>query len=189
MKRIVSGLALLAVTGMCCAQQPTTVNFNLVQVNHYHGQEEVDKALITPGERIVIDLQNPLLRGQFLAAAATGQIDLASVIVDVQSIVSEKNGGIAVPWESHMVLRSSSGTDSFRVSSSRIGCPGTEVGPSVAVAFPVGNSWSDPPIRFGPLSANTICPLGKGYQLQVATTSDDTPVIRLHEPPALYGKR
>ncbi|MDD5088601.1 MAG: hypothetical protein PHI18_07380 [bacterium] len=189
MKRMVFLLAILSAT-VCAAQlPPSTINFNLVQVNHYHGQEKVDSAVATPGERIVIDLQNPLLREGFVAAAAAGQFNLAPVVVDVVSRSITEGSELPLPWETSAILRAESGADSFRVTSSRVGCPGTEVGPSVAVAFATGRGWSDPPIRFGPLTASTLCPLGKGFLLEVKAQDDRDPVVRLRHEETRYGQR
>ncbi|RPH93134.1 hypothetical protein EHM69_11105 [candidate division KSB1 bacterium] len=182
---------ILAVVGLVfsvCAQPTPTINFNLVQVNHYHGQNDSTKQVATPGQRVVIDLQNPLSRQQFLSNA-NPQIDLAPVSVQVFSPEMFFDG-LSIPWETKVVLRSAASGDSFLVSSSKIGCPGTEVKPSVAVAFAMGRGWSDPPIRFGPLNEKTVCPLGHGYQLEVSAKGDHAPVVRLREPSAdLYGKR
>jgi hypothetical protein len=181
-------LALMLGLASAWAQQSPTINFNLVQVNHYYGQEKAADSVITPGERIVIDLGNPQATQRFLSAAP-GSINLAPVVVNLERGMADDSGGVIVPWESQTVLRTVSGGDSFLVTSSRAGCPGTEVRPSVAVAFATGRGWSDPPIRFGPLSERAICPLGHGVQLQVCVMGDGPPVVKLHEEPLLYGKR
>jgi len=189
MKRIMFLLAILSAT-LCSAQlPPSTINFNLVQVNHYHGQEKLDSAVATPGERIVIDLQNPLLRESFVSAAVAGKMNISPMVVDVVSRVGVVGEDVPLPWESSAILRAGAGSDSFRVSSSRTGCPGTEVGPSVAVAFATGGGWSDPPIRFGPLTASTLCPLGKGFLLEVRAQGDRDPVVRLRHEETRYGQR
>lgn len=189
MKHILFLLAILSATWCAAQLPPATVNFNLVQVNHYHGQEKVDSAVATPGERIVIDLQNPLLRDNFVAAAVAGKMNLAPVVVDVISRSITEGSELPLPWESSAILRAVSGADSFLVSSSRTGCPGTEVGPSVAVAFATGSGWSYPPIRFGPLTASTLCPLGKGFLLEVKAQGDRDPVVRLRHEENRYGQR
>ena len=189
MKYILFLLAILSATWCAAQLPPATVNFNLVQVNHYHGQEKVDSALATPGERIVIDLQNPLLRESFVAAAVAGKINLAPVLVDVVSHHVAAGEDVLLPWETSAILRAESGADSFLVSSSRTGCPGTEVGPSVAVAFATGSGWSYPPIRFGPLTSGTLCPLGKGFLLEVKAEGSRDPVVRLRHEESRYGQR
>lgn len=179
---------LLTFAGWSFAQQGSTVNFNLVQVNHYHGQEQAMQGVDMPGQRVIIDVQNPLSVERLLENMTAERLDLAPVIVHVSGS-APATAGLPVPWETGMVLRSASAPDSFFVSSSLTGCPGTEVRPSVAVAFATGRGWSDPPIRFGPLTANAICPLGKGYQLEVCAMPGDVPRVRLLEPPAQVGRR
>ncbi|MFZ5434540.1 MAG: hypothetical protein ACOZB3_12300, partial [Calditrichota bacterium] len=115
MRTFLSVLAVVAITALAFGQQGNTVNFNLVQVNNYTGQEEVEKSVITPGERIVIDLQNPLLRQQFLNGAATGKVDLAPVVVNIERIPGMSGDPMPLPWESFTILHSASGQDSFRV--------------------------------------------------------------------------
>jgi hypothetical protein len=181
-------IATIAIAACAFAQQTPTVNFNLVQVNHYHGQEHVTDSIITPGERIVIDLGNPGLTQRFLAGSAS-EINVAPVVVNVERIAAEESGGVMLPWESKAVLHSISGRDSFLVTSSLAGCPGTEVKPSVSVAFATGSGWSDPPIRFGPLSERGVCALGRGFNLDVSVRGSDPPTVKLREEPLQYGKR
>ena len=189
MKATFCAVVLFIAATVALGQQGTTVNFNLVQVNHYEGQEKVDDSLTTPGKRIVIDLQNPALREKFLGNVVKGNVDVAPVVVNVETVHGLPGAPLTLPWETSAIVRTPSGLDSFRVSSSRTGCPGTEVRSSVAVAFATPKGWSDPPIRFGPLVDHTICPLGRGYQLEVSVTGDESPVVRLHEPGDMYGRR
>lgn len=188
--RSISVLVVLAVSASLVAAQPTQViNFNLVQVNHYHGQASVTDSVITPGQRIVIDLNRPEAWQRLLNAATPEHLNLAPVVVDVSNTDAPHDAAVPLPWESAVVLHSVSGADSFRVTSSRAGCPGTEVRPSVAVSFATAGGWSFPPIRFGPLTENSLCPLGRGYQLKVKLKTDAGPDVRLVEPETLLGKR
>ena len=182
MRRIALTLALLTWPLSVWAQPAPVINFNLVQVNHYHGQERAADSLITPGERVVIDIGSPLASQRFLGGSAP-------VMVNIERLTADDFGGVSIPWESQAVLRTVSGRDSFLVRASRAGCPGTEVRPSVAVAFATGRGWSDPPVRFGPLSERGVCALGRGVQLQVSVTGDGPPVVKLREESLLYGKR
>jgi hypothetical protein len=188
MRSIALTLALLTWPLFAWSQQPPVINFNLVQVNHYHGQESAVDSVITPGERVVIDLGSPLATQRFLAGSSAN-VGIAPVMVNIESMIADDPGGVSIPWESRAVLRTVSGRDSFLVSSSRSGCPGTEVRPSVAVAFPTARGWSDPPIRFGPLSEQGLCALGRGVHLQVSVSGDGPPVVKLREESALFGKR
>jgi len=188
MRRIALTLALMIGPPCVWAQTAPTVNFNLVQVNHYYGQEQAVDSVITPGERVVIDIGSPLATQRFLTGSSPN-IGVAPVVVSIERRTADDSGGVMIPWESRTVLRTVSGRDSFLVTSSRTGCPGTEVRPSVAVAFATGRGWSDPPVRFGPLSERGVCPLGRGVQLQVSVTGDGAPVVKLHEEWLLYGKR
>jgi hypothetical protein len=181
-------LALTAAALCALAQQSPTINFNLVQVNHYHGQEQATGNVATPGERVVIDLGNPQAMQRFITESSS-EINIAPVTINIERIVPDETGSVSLPWESQAVLHSVSGQDSFLVTSSRAGCPGTEVKPSVAVAFSTPRGWSYPPIRFGPLSAQAICPLGRGYQLDVSVKADGVPVVKLREDALQYGKR
>lgn len=181
-------LSLVALAAMTFAQQTPTVNFNLVQVNHYHGQEQATGNIVTPGERVVIDIGNPASIQRMLSGAGA-EVNLAPVVVNVEKIAADAAGGIAVPWETYTILRSASGQDSFLVTSSRTGCPGTEVRPSVSVAFAMAGGWSNPPIRFGPLSDRGVCALGRGFHLEVSARGNEAPVVKLREEPLQYGKR
>ena len=187
--RSIGFILALSIASLCAiAQQTPTVNFNLVQVNHYHGQEQATGNVVTPGDRVVIDLGNPQAMQQFLTKSSP-EINIAPVVVKIERIVPDETGSVSLPWESQTVLRSVSGRDSFLVTSSRAGCPGTEIKPSVSVAFATPRGWSDPPIRFGPLSNQAVCPLGRGYQLDVSVKADGVPAVRLREEAAQYGKR
>lgn len=188
MKRIILPAVMLACAGFAAAQQGSTINFNLVQVNHYNGQEQAAQGVDTPGQRMIIDLQNPLSVERLLQSANENRLDLAPVIVSISG-TAPGPGNLPLPWETGAVLRSASASDSFFVSSSLTGCPGTEVRPSVAVAFATGQGWSNPPIRFGPLTESAICPLGKGYQLEVSVKPGGVPHVRLLEAAAQFGRR
>jgi hypothetical protein len=181
MRHIALTLALLTWPLFAWSQQSPVINFNLVQVNHYHGQERAADSVVTPGERVVIDIGSPLASQRFLSGSAP-------VMVNIERMADD-SGGVRIPWESQAVLRTVSGRDSFQVTASRAGCPGTEVRPSVAVAFATVRGWSDPPVRFGPLSERGVCALGRGVQLQVSVVADGPPVVKLREESPLYGKR
>ncbi|MCB9368845.1 MAG: hypothetical protein H6507_07055 [Calditrichaeota bacterium] len=171
---------------------PVQINFNLVQVNKYPSQDEVLAGVQSPGQRVVIDVGNSETMLQYLAATAKVPIKTRPMIVQTHtaSTPGSSTGAMVVDWETHQVFVAPSGTDSFRVSSSRTGCPGTEVAPSVAVAFATRGGWSDPPIRFGPLTANTTCPLGHGFVLEVVGQGTMPPRVKLVETgTSLMGKR
>jgi len=103
---------------------------------------------------------------------------------------TETNRGIMIPWGSAAVLYwEGNKADSFLVSASRIGCPGTEVAASVAVSFPTHSGWSSPPIRFGPLKKHTICPLGQGLVLEVFGENTAGPLVELQRREAAWGSR
>ncbi|MFH1011429.1 MAG: hypothetical protein V1784_09390 [bacterium] len=106
------------------------------------------------------------------------------------TVATETKGGITIPWDSSVVLHSNEDpADSFLVSASRIGCPGTEVAPSVAVSFPTNSGWSFPPIRFGPLGGHTICPLGQELVLEVSKQDAAGPHVRLQRHEASWSSR
>lgn len=184
-------LPLILLTLFCTAafadeNPPMQINFNLVQVNKYDAQEAVLENVQTPGQRIVIDVGNGETMLQYLAAAA-------KVPVKVRQVTHSGPGSSTefciVDWETHQVIYAPSGADSFKVSASRTGCPGTEVAPSVAVSFASKGGWSDP-IRFGPLTSNTTCALGHGFTLEVAGQGTQPPRIKLVEAgSSMYGKR
>jgi hypothetical protein len=187
MKNFVFTMMLVACVANAMAVEPTTINFNLVQVNQYPGQEEAASKITTPGRRIVVDLSRPETTLQYLAATASIPIKLAKP--SSRKVTYVEGEQVMLPWETSVVMYTPSGTDSFLVSSSRTGCPGTEVGPSVAVAFATYRGWSDPPIRFGPLTSKTICSLGKGAELEVNGMGPNPPVVRLIEESAMYGRK
>lgn len=184
-------LPLILLTLLCTAafaddNPPVQINFNLVQVNKYPDQENVLANVQAPGQRIVIDIANGETMLQYLAA-------VAKVPYKVKQFSYTGPGGetgfCVVDWDTHQIICAPSGADSFRVSSSRIGCPGTEVAPSVAVSFASKNGWSDP-IRFGPLTANTTCPLGHGFTLEVVGQGTQPPRVKLVEAgSSMMGKR
>jgi hypothetical protein len=188
MTRITLTLTLLAWPLLARSDPPPVINFNLVQVNHYHGQEKTADSILTPGAHVVIDVGGSLATQKFVAGSAP-VADLAPVTVNIERIAVDDSGGVTIPWETQTVLRTASGGDSFLVSASRTGCPGTEVRPSVAVAFATPHGWSNPPIRFGPLSQRGLCPLGRGVQLQVSAHGDDPPLVKLREELAVYDHR
>lgn len=179
-------LMLLCTAAFADDNAPVQINFNLVQVNKYAGQEDVLGSIQTPGQRIVIDVGNGETMLQYLAAAA-------KVPVKVRQFTTSGPGSSTdahvVEWETFRVFTAPSGTDSFKVMSSRTGCPGTEVAPSVAVSFASKGGWSDP-IRFGPLTSNTTCPLGHGFTLEVVGQGSQPPRIKLIEAGStMMGKR
>lgn len=184
-------LLLILICSAAFAQEanPVQINFNLVQVNKYASQDQVLENVATPGQRVVIDVGNGETMLQYLAATAK-----VPVRVQTASYVKETPGSssqaMVVDWETYQTFVAPSGADSFRVLASRTGCPGTEVAPSVAVAFATHHGWSDPPIRFGPLTANTTCPLGKGFTLEVNSRGTEPPRVKLIEAgSSMYGKR
>ena len=102
---------------------------------------------------------------------------------------AEMNGGILIPWGSEAVLHwRGEKVDSFLVSASRIGCPGTEVAASVAVSFSTHSGWSSPPIRFGPLGDHSVCPLGQGFELEIFT-EDEGPFVQISREGLYWGTR
>jgi hypothetical protein len=171
---------------------PVQINFNLVQVNKYPSQDEVLSDVQTPGQRVVIDVGNSDVMLQYLAATAKVPIKTRVPRVEMRTVSAPgtATGARVVDWETHQIFVAPSGADSFRVSASRTGCPGTEVAPSVAVAFATRGGWSDPPIRFGPLTANTTCPLGHGFVLEVVGQGTMPPRVKLVESGStMMGKR
>jgi hypothetical protein len=180
MRMLTTVILLTGIAGFVRAEPPPPVNFNLVQVNNYYNHPAAAPA-DSNAQRVVIDLSDPAARAKFTGAGVP-VMQAAPVMVRVERNATALSGGVLVPWETHTILHAEMGNDSFRVSSSRSGCPGTEVRPSVAVAFPAHGGWSDPPIRFGPLGERALCPLGKGYQLEVSVSGDGSPLVKLHEP-------
>ncbi len=171
---------------------PVQVNFNLVQVNKYQGQEEVLENIQTPGQRVVIDVGNQETMLHYLAATAKVPVRTRPVAVSSRSTTSAgfATDASIIDWDSYRIFVAPSGVDSFRVSASRTGCPGTEVAPSVAVAFATQAGWSDPPIRFGPLTSNTTCPLGHGFVLEISGQGSMPPRVKLVESgSSMMGKR
>lgn len=167
-------------------ETPVQINFNLVQVNKYPGQEEVLENVSTPGQRIVIDVNSGETMLQYLAATSKVPIKVRQVSYSGPGGTTES---AVIDWETTRIFTAPSGADSFKVLASRTGCPGTEVAPSVAVAFATKNGWSDP-IRFGPLTSNTTCPLGHGFTLEVVGQGTLPPRVKLIEAgSSMYGKR
>ncbi len=156
----------------------STINFNLVQVNHYKGQEEATSGIESPGPRVVVDPNNPQALHQLRAMETQIPKELITPLMQLD-ISLRSSSSAEIPWEKSAVIYSPSGADSFLVTSSRRGCPGTEVRPSVSVAFPTRSGWSFPPIRFGPLTESTICALGSGQKLEVCAVGDLPPRVRL----------
>lgn len=166
---------------------PVQINFNLVQVNKYAGQEETLESITTPGKRVVIDLGGRETMLHYLAATSKVPYRVRTATYSGSSGASDSK---VIDWDTRHVFVAPSGADSFLVSSSRTGCPGTEVAPSVAVAFATHSGWSDPPIRFGPLTANTTCPLGRGFTLEVVGRGAAPPEVKLVEAnSSMFGKR
>ncbi len=159
----------------------STINFNLVQVNQYAGQDQATADLQTPGPRVVVDPNSPnavsILRQMNSQKTGPGVVTRGPLLsIDIKYRSSDFAD---IPWESSRVFVATSGQDSFLVRSSMTGCPGTEVRPSVSVAFPSGGGWSFPPIRFGPLTESTICALGHDQQLEVSVVGNQAPRVRL----------
>ena len=191
MKSLACLLSGLGLVWSVFAQQNPVVNFNLVQVNQYQGEKaSPDTMLLAADHRVVIDMQNPEAMVRFFGAVPQPRVaPSAPIVIDVSVVSKPAEGGRTIPWESGDLVRALSGQDSFLVKSSRVGCPGTEVRPSVSVAFSTPHGWSDPPIRFGPLTEHTLCPLGNGYQLEVSCKGDSPPTIRLIEPDLQAGRK
>ena len=99
--------------------------------------------------------------------------------------------GTLIPWESSAVLYRGSPepADSILVHASMTGCPGTEVGPSVSIAFPTPWGWSHPPIRFGPVLDNAVCPLDIDVELEVIKREEAGPVVRITRGEEVYSSR
>lgn len=103
---------------------------------------------------------------------------------------TDTNASVLVRWEQSAVIYwKGEKVDSFLVSASRTGCPGTEVRASIAVSFATGSGWSFPPIRFGPLGDHVICPLGEGLKLEVFGDSGVGPRVRVSSRVRTYGSR
>ncbi|MCC6475426.1 hypothetical protein IT157_00105 [bacterium] len=182
-------LLILMTAATCFAQSepPVNINFNLVQVNTYPSQEQMLAGLTTPGKRVVIDVGTGPAMLQYLAYSAQIPIKVRSASA---SGITGETDIFSIAWETNRVFVAPSGIDSFLVTSSRTGCPGTEVAPSVSVAFAAKGGWSDPPIRFGPITESTICPLGHGFTLEVQGNGATAPRVKLIESgAAMYGKR
>lgn len=187
MKYLFVLIVTLAWVAIGLADEPVQVNFNLVQVNHYPGQENLQDEVVTPGKRLVIDMNESGAMLQYLSATSSIPIRMRA-----DNAYRKQNGaavGAALGWETSAILYAPSQQDSFLVTSSRTGCPGTEVGPSVAVAFSNGKQWSNPPIRFGPLTEMTVCPLGNGYQLEVNGRGTLPPLVRVVANHSSFGSR
>jgi hypothetical protein len=108
----------------------------------------------------------------------------------VHEPVTETEDSVFLPWDSVTVLHwKDDGVDSFLVSVSRTGCPGTETEPSVAVTFPAGTGWSSPPIHFGPLGGHVICPLGRELVLEVFGENPAGSSVRLRHREAVWSSR
>jgi hypothetical protein len=101
----------------------------------------------------------------------------------------ERSGTILIPWENSAILfLNGESSDSFLVRASLTGCPGTEVGASVAVSFATASGWSYPPIRFGPLNDHSVCPLGQGFELEIFTENEG-PFVRISREGVYWGAR
>ncbi len=103
----------------------------------------------------------------------------------------EISEGTLIPWEGSAVLYRGSleRADSFLVSASMTGCPGTEVGPSISIAFPTPWGWSCLPIRFGPVLDNAVCPLDVDVRLEVVKREEAGPVVRIRRGEEVYSSR
>ncbi len=112
---------------------------------------------------------------------------------DVPAPPSEEeiSEGTLIPWEGSAVLyrRSPERVDSILVRASMTGCPGTEVGPSISVAFSTPWGWSCPPIRFGPLLDNAVCPLDVDVRLEIVKREEAGPVVRILRGEEVYSSR
>jgi hypothetical protein len=170
------------------AGEPAPISFNLVQVNNYnHNAQAAPDTSAPKGQRVVIDVQNPnALHSMTPAPNAPGN---KPSTVNMAASLNPADRGVQLPWESNRILYTASGQDSFLVTSSRTGCPGTEVRPSVSVAFSTSHGWSNPPIRFGPLTDKTVCPLGRGVELHVNAVGSAAPYVKLAESGATYSRR
>jgi hypothetical protein len=140
-------------------------------------------------QRVVVDPKNPGAASVFHPVNNPSPQNGPRAHGGASVSFDAEDRGLQIPWESNLILHAPSGQDSFLVTSSRKGCPGTEVKPSVSVAFATAHGWSDPPIRFGPLAWKTICPLGRGVELQVCVAGGSAPYVKLIEKSNMYGKR
>jgi hypothetical protein len=176
-------ISLFLAAALLIAQQPTQINFNLVQVNQYQGQQEATKNIVTPGQRVVIDVNNPQAANYLQSAVNATPVITEQMIQGLFCVPTafklERGVSVPIAWDCSAVIIAPSGQDSFLVRASKTGCPGTEVRPSVSVAFASGGGWSDPPIRFGPLTSKTVCALGGGQQLEVSQIGASPPSVRL----------
>ena len=173
---IAAFIAVLAQVSL--AGDPAPINFNLVQVNNYNRPVPADSAA-PQGQRVVIDVQNPDAFRTLTPVSYTVPVETKPLVNMAVSFDAGADRGIQLPWESNMILYTVTGEDSFLVTSSRTGCPGTEVRPSVSVAFSTSHGWSNPPIRFGPLNDKTVCPLGRGVELRVSSVGGGAPYVRI----------
>ncbi len=163
---------------MSLAGDPAPISFNLVQVNNYHRPAAAD-TVVLQGQRVVIDVQNPGAFRSLTPVSYSTPVEKRVVVNVAVSLDGGADRGIQLPWESNMILYTATHEDSFLVTSSRTGCPGTEVRPSVSVAFATPHGWSNPPIRFGPLSDQTVCPLGRGVKLYVSSVGGAAPYVKI----------
>ncbi len=189
MKHVIwtAALAALCFQPVLADEPPAPINFNLVQVNNYNRPAPLDS--IPAPQRVVIDVQNPNAAHSLVPVAYSTADPLPRQVVNVAMSLDPVDRGIALPWESSIMLKTPSGSDSFLVTSSRTGCPGTEVRPSVSVAFSTSHGWSDPPIRFGPLTDKTVCPLGRGVELHVSAVGTASPLVKIHDSGMTLSKR
>ena len=179
MKSAMMALTLILTLGSAAfADEPAPINFNLVQVNNYNRPAALDTASV-PNQRVVIDVQNPDAFRALTPVSYSPEEPKPTKVVNMAVSLDPVDRGIFLPWESQIILHTTSGSDSFLVTSSRTGCPGTEVRPSVSVAFSTPRGWSDPPIRFGPLSDKTVCPLGRGVELKVSSVGGAAPYVKI----------
>jgi hypothetical protein len=155
-------------------------------------------ALSTPNTqaRVTIDMGNPPAAEQFLLATNPIANPGERVVIHVNKNRASDEikpllaGGQAVPWETMQVVYSQTRRDSFLVFTSNTGTGSAPTGASVSVALPTASGWSEKPIQFGLNDSLTNCPLDKGYSLDVATTGEGSPQVRLNEPgPDLYSGR
>jgi hypothetical protein len=102
---------------------------------------------------------------------------------------SDRSDAVLVPWEKSVILfLNGVGSDSFLVRASHTGCPGTEVGASIAVSFATPSGWSYPPVRFGPLNDHSLCALGQGFQMEIFA-GNEGPFVRISRDGVHWGAR
>lgn len=183
---------------------------SLIVASAVFAEENIDPPLSPVDCNVRIDslspdvsayIDSPLVKSQMtlvdwlkvgLFSSKPTRVVIKGMFDQQESPATEKQPeGVLIPWESSVVLyqRNGAKVDSFLVRASNTGRPGTEVGPSVAVSFATPWGWTCPPIRFGPVCSNTICPLGKNVELKILEKQEAGPVVRLVRHEKVLGSR